>query len=423
MTFLAAMFIAGLALLAWFRSRSLLFPPLVFCSVWAGVLIALALSGDAFYPLSDLTLFLCALSCLAFSAGAIAFSCLHGEGKSRQMGLRSAQKGEWTLRTVDALFVVFAGLYPFYWGRLAAIGEGSVGLYLLQAVRTEMIQEDMSRSAGLGIFNYVLSTSILITLIVTTETCRLHLPKGRLFLWIALTMAYNIPTGSRLGSLEVMFGIFAIIAFVKGRFPIVAALSIGISVLFIFAVVSVVLGKGGSLENSTLENVNGVTQSLQIYSLGGIVACDQLLQHSPEPPGKAPSLHFFYEVGAALGLNSPAPPLRRREVWTPWTTNVYSIYYDYLRDFGWVGVTIIFFTMGAAMASLHRLAAAGSPEAITLLGLGCSYLVLTCAGDPFIVGLSACIQSVALVLLIYNLLPLLRWCTLLRSPSPNPSTS
>jgi oligosaccharide repeat unit polymerase len=423
MTLLVAVLIAVLALLCWFHSRSLLFPPLVFCSVWAGVLIALALSGDAFYPLSNLTLFLCALSCLAFSAGGIAFSCLHGGGKPRQMGFRSAQEDRGTLWTIDALFVVFAGLYPFYWERLAAIGQGSVGLYLLQAVRTEMTQEDMGSKVGLGVFSYVLFTSILITLIVTTETCRLKLPRWRFFLWIALTMAYNIPTGARLGSLVLMFGVFAIFAFVKGRFPFVAALSIGICVLFIFAVVSIVLGKGGSLENSPLENVRGVTQSLQVYTLGGIVACDQLLQHSPETSDKAPSLHFFYEVGAALGLNSPAPPLRKREVLTPWTTNVYSIYYDYLLDFGWVGISIIFIALGAAMTSLHRLAVMGSPEAITLLGLGCSYLILTCAGDPFIVGLSACIQSVALVLLIYNLVPLLRWCTLLRSPSPNPYTS
>lgn len=423
MTFLVAIFIAVLALLCWFHSRSLLFPPFVFCSVWVGILIALALSGDAFYPLSDLTLFLCALSCLAFSAGAIAFRCLNGGGEPRRMQFRPVQKCGGILRTVDALFVVFSGLYPFYWMKLAAIGHGSVGLYLLQAVRTEMIQEDMGSSAGLGIFSYVLFISILITLIVTTETCRLHLSKWRLFLWITLTMAYNIPTGARLGSLEVMFGVFAIFVFVKGRFPFVAALSIGISVLFIFSVVSVLLGKGGSLENSPVENVKGVTQSLQIYTLGGIVACDQLLQHSLEPSGKAPSLHFFYEVGAALGLNSPAPQLRRPEVWTPGTTNVYSIYYDYLRDFGWVGMSIIFFALGAAMAGLHRLAVMGSPEAITLLGLGCSYLVLTCAGDPFLVGLSACIQSIVLVLLIYNFVPLLRWCTLLRSPSPNRYTS
>ena len=423
MTLLVAVFIAVLAMLCWFHSRSLLFPPVVFCSVWAVVLIALALSGDAFYALSDLTLFLCTLSCLAFSAGGIGFSCLQREGKLRQIGFKSAQKGVWTLRTVDALFIVFAVLYPFYWTRLAAIGQGSVGLYLLQAVRTEMVQGDTGSSAGLGIFSYVLFTSILITLIVTTETCRLHLPKGRLFLWIALTMAYNIPTGARLGSLEVMFGVFAIFAFVKGRFPFVAALSIGTCVLFIFTVASVVLGKGGSLENSPLENVDGVTKSLQVYALGGIVACDQLLQHSPVRTDKAPSLHFFFEVGSALGLNSQAPPLRRREVSTPWTTNVYSIYYDYLQDFGWVGTSIIFFSLGAAMASLHWLAATGRPEAITLLGLGCSYLVLTCAGDPFIVGLSACIQSVVFVLLIYNLVPLLRWCTLLRSPSPNACAS
>ena len=423
MTLLVAISIAVLALLCWFHSRSLLFPPLVFCSVWAGVLITLALSGNAFYPLSDLTLFLCALSCLAFSAGAIAFNCLHGGGTFRLMKLEPVQKGSGTLRTVDALFVVFAGLYPFYWMRLAAIGHGSVGLYLLQAVRAELVQEDLGSSAGLGIFNYVLSASILTTLIVTTETCRLHLPKWRLFLWIALTMAYNIPTGARLGSLVLMFGVFAIIVFIKGRIPFVATLSIAMSVLFIFALVSVVLGKGGSMDNSPLENVKGVTQSLEIYVAGGIVACDQLLQHSLEPSGKAPSLHFFYEVGNALGLNSPAPQLRRREIWTPGTTNVYSIYYDYLQDFGWVGMSIIFFALGATLANLHRRAVMGSPEAITLLGLGCSYLVLTCAADPFIVGLSACIQSVALVLLIYNLVPLLQWCTLLRSPSPSPTTN
>jgi oligosaccharide repeat unit polymerase len=417
MTLLASILIAGLAVLNWSYAKSILFPPVVFCLVWASILMGLVLSGNTFYPLSAITPIVCVLGCVAFSAGAMAFHPLRGLGKFRRWQARTLREDKWTLRAIDVLFVIFAGLYPVYWMRLAEMGHGSVGLALLQQVRLEMIEGDLGNSAGLGPFRYVLAALIVITLIVTTETCRMHLSKWRLFLWILLAMAYNIPTGSRLSSLVVLFGVLAIFAFAKNSIPLLPAISIGMAVVIVFAVVAIAMGKGGSLTQSPLENASGVVRSLQVYVFGGIVACDQSLQKPPERPQEMPSFRFFDEVAVALGSHTSAPPLLLPYVNTPSETNAYSVFYSYFGDFGWAGMSAIFMGLGMGFAGLYRAAAMGRPEAVTLLGLGCAYLVLTCSGDPFLSGLSACIQSATLVWLIYDIVPLLRWCNVAFSPS------
>jgi oligosaccharide repeat unit polymerase len=417
MTFLAALFIAGLALVNWTRTRSLLFPPVVFCAVWACILLALVLSGDTFYRLSAVTPGLCALGCLAFSAGGAILDPVGDLGHFRRWQSRSAREERWSLRTIDGLFAAFLALYPLYWHRIAAIGNGSVGLGLLQSVRAEMVEGDLGNSAGLGLFRYVISAIIVVTLIVTTETCRRPLSKWRLFFWILLAMAYNVPTGSRLGSLIILFGVLAIFAFVKNRVPLLPALSVGAAVLLVFAVVAIAMGKGGDLNATPLENAAGVARSLQVYALGGVVACDQLLQKPPPRPQEAPSLRFFYAVADVLGRKESETPSLLPVVYTPSETNVYSVFYSYFRDFGWAGFSAFFLLLGSACAGLYRIAAAGSPEAVTLLGLLCAYLVLTCSGDPFLAGASACIQSAALVLFVYRLVPLLSWCNVAFSPS------
>jgi oligosaccharide repeat unit polymerase len=289
---------------------------------------------------------------------------------------------------------------------------------MFQAVRTEMVQGDLGKSVGLGVYSYLIEFLSVMTLIVATETCRLRLSKWRLGLWITLMLAFCVPTGSRLGLLIAAFGVLGIFAFVKNRISLLATLSVSIAVLAIFAVPAITLGKGGSLYASSLENIGGVARSFQVYALGGIVACDQLLQSPPEQPEEARSLHFFYAVAATLGLHTRVPNQTDVEVLIPWKTNVYSVYYHYLEDFGWTGMCAAFFVLGAAFAGLHGAAATGRPEAITLLGLGCSYLVFTCAGDPFFWGLSSCIQCIAIVLIIYNVAPLLRVLKLASATRP-----
>ena len=380
--------------------------------------MGLVLSGDFFYRLSAVTPFICSLGCLAFSAGAFPFNSVHRAGRFRGWRSRPVLEDKLTLRTIDFVFVACVAFYPSYWHMLTVIGQKSPAFNMLHAVRIEMVQGDIGKSVGLGFYNYFIEFLRVMTLIVATETCRLRLSKWRLILWITLLLAFCVPTGSRLGSLVALAGVLAIFTFVKNRIPLLPTCLVIATFLGVFSLAAIVLEKGGSLDASPSENIGGVARSFQVYALGGIVACDQLLQSPPEYPEEAHSLHFFYAVAAALGLHTKAPGIVDLEVLIPWRINVYSVYYYYLEDLGWIGMCAAFFVLGSVLAGLHRAAAMGRPEAITLLGLGCSYLVFPCAGDPFILGLSSCIQSTALVLIIYNVAPLLRLFKLASATPP-----
>src|SRR5579863_4359098 len=49
--------------------RSIFYPPLVFCCVWAGTLVVIWIAGDFYYPLLPETLLIFACGGLAFSVG------------------------------------------------------------------------------------------------------------------------------------------------------------------------------------------------------------------------------------------------------------------------------------------------------------------------------------------------------------------
>jgi len=146
-----------------------------------------------------------------------------------------------------------------------------------------------------------------------------------------------------------------------------------------------------------------VAYSFRLYSLGGIVACDQLIRTDANVShGQIKSLRFFYAVGKALGFDLNVPQAVELPVPTPGPTNVYSIYFYYFKDMGWVGMAAIFVGLGALLSLLFSYALSGRPEAMVLSSLGCAFLVFTCSGDPFLNGLSSSIQAAAEVFLLYK---------------------
>jgi len=171
----------------------------------------------------------------------------------------------------------------------------------------------------------------------------------------------------------------------------------------VFSFAAIALGKGGSRYADGWENVSSVAYSFRLYSLGGIVACDQLIRtDAAVSRGQIKSLRFFYAVGKALGFDLEVPEAVELPVPTPGSTNVYSVYFYYFKDLGWAGMAAIFVALGALLSLLFSYALSGRPEAMVLSSLGCAFLVFTCSGDPFLNGLSSSIQAAAEVFLLYK---------------------
>ena len=405
MTFCCALLISVCAFANWRRFRSVLCPPVIFSGLWAVILFGLVLSGGDFYPLGAETLLLCFASVLCFSIG---WRLVPPHRRRSHRGLETMNNSSqrlYVLRTLDVFLGLFVAALPFYWTQLSAINQASGDPNFLRSVRAEMVLSDTGHGTlGFDSFRYVLPLLILMTLIATVESYRGRKRKWRIVAWIIVSFAYFIPTGSRLAAMVLLVGVLCAVRLSSGRLRPRAVLAACVVFVAIFAFAAIALGKGGSRYAERWENVSGVARSFRLYAFGGIVACDQLIQiGAPTRGGQIKSLRFFYALGNALGLDVDVPAAIDAPVPTPDEINVYSVYYYYFKDFGWSGVVTIFVALGVVLRVLFDHALSGRPEAMVLYSLGSAFLVFTCSGDPFLSGLSSCIQATVEVFLVYNL--------------------
>ena len=122
------------------------------------------------------------------------------------------------------------------------------------------------------------------------------------------------------------------------------------------------LAKTGSIDDTLLENMGNISSIFLQYLLGPLSAFDGFLD---EPS----YLHFgenvfrtFYAILYNLGISSEPPTALIQEfVSVPFLTNVYTIYYTYILDFGIIGAFIFIFLFGLLHSSLFYKAKTGNP--------------------------------------------------------------
>lgn len=404
MTLGCALLVSACAYANWWLFRSVLCPPVIFSGVWAAILFGLVLSGSDFYALGLTTLGLCLLSVLSFSVGCQLVPPLRRKVYRDLEARNTPFERTYLLRILDISLGLFVAALPLWWSGLNAISQASGDPNFLRSVRSEMVLSDTGGGTfGFELVKYVLPILIVMTLIATVESYRGRERKWRIVAWTIVSLSYYLPTGSRLAAMVLLIGVLYAVSFSSGRLRLRTVLAVSLVFVSVFSLAAIQLGKGGSLDADIAENLSGVARSFRLYALGGIVACDQLIRTAAVTSGgQIRSLRFFYLVGKALGVDVDVSRTVDLEVPTPDITNVYSIYYKYFDDFGWLGVGTIFVGLGALLRLLFNHALSGRPEAMVLSSLGCAYLVATCVGDPFLLGLSSCIQATAEVFLVYS---------------------
>lgn len=112
-------------------------------------------------------------------------------------------------------------------------------------------------------------------------------------------------------------------------------------------------------------------RNLSVYTLGGLVAFDQTLQH----PGRVEPVwgisRIFVQAFNKLGgrLEVPSQHAQNTDVTPDENTNVYTCYSPIYGDFGWLGVLPLPMIVGWVFSSTYYLARAGEPVALLLSGL------------------------------------------------------
>ncbi|MHB1389944.1 MAG: O-antigen polymerase [Thermoleophilia bacterium] len=394
-------FMVILAAINYWVTRMLYCPPTFFALLWAVLLFALFLSGDFFYPIADVTLLLYSMGVFMFSIGGLLVFFLYPNRPRTNMS-GNPRDFSFTNRFLDIGLLILLLSLPFYWRYLQQLGTASgiedfwIGLRL----QTSSGEEG---NAGFGIFGYLAAFSTFISLAAYYVNDGTLYQRFRAYALITVSLTYHVLTASRLGAMITIFGIVGVTLVHYGRIRI-KSLIIGIIIfVLIFSVPAIILKKGGSTENDFSDNVVSLTESFKVYVLGGSVAMNDVVIDPASIDSNWRSLRFFTTIANRLGSNFYLPSSNLDYTLTPMPTNVYTIYFPYFQDYGWVGTALIMFILGALTTWVCILAINGDPQAAVFFGLIFGSLILSCATEPFMTSFSYWIQAYFFTFLLFKL--------------------
>jgi oligosaccharide repeat unit polymerase len=128
-----------------------------------------------------------------------------------------------------------------------------------------------------------------------------------------------------------------------------------------YGALAVVLGKGGSLEATYSENLRDITIIFFQYAGGPLYAFDNFINSNFELSFGEHTGRFFYALFYKMGItDTPPVDLVLPFVYVPYPSNVYTVYFPYVKDFGVIVSFFIIALMGFVHSHIYYRAKTGS---------------------------------------------------------------
>jgi oligosaccharide repeat unit polymerase len=111
--------------------------------------------------------------------------------------------------------------------------------------------------------------------------------------------------------------------------------------LCFFILIAGMTGKGISIDEGLLENIDSLSENLRSYTIAPLLALSKLVASKPRLDWGENTFRFFISLQYALGLSNIQPVALIKEfTYVPDLTNVYTVYEVYFRDFSYSGILI-----------------------------------------------------------------------------------
>lgn len=404
-----------LALVNAWLGRSLLHPPAIFCFAWAGNMVALELAQGIYFPPADSTLLLFVGGALALSAGgalALLLESSTGEGARLVAPPPSPARRLSVDRRIDMGVWLVVLTAPLRVLRLQQLAGGPLDLlsphfwYLVR--RATIAESDVSAVSWLSLTdNLVLLATFLALAAVASDVTQRRM-KLRTVVIVLLALVYQVSTASRASGMSLVCGLIAIVWMSSGRWSLRTVAYGAVAAIAMFSFAAVLMGKGGSMEASLLDNVTGVAQASVLYAVGPLVAFDQALA---DPSSVPPVWSITYSVVQVLnklgaGIELPSIHASFTRVGADAWMNAYTIYFAYVPDVGVPGAFLLLIVVGAGLTVLFRRGMAGSPHARLLYASTISGILMSGFADYFFMVLSYYAKAALFTLVVYGLPPL-----------------
>jgi oligosaccharide repeat unit polymerase len=364
--------LALLVLVNYWISRSVLYPPFLFCGMWLLDFSLYWLDLTPLDPIHSNTLAIVALGAVLFSAGGvIAMLAPRALVETRLILTRFPPRNE----LVKPMLMVFLGcgipLQMYYLVRSAASG---VGNNLFQRARTAGID------AGPPILTYFTLWALYAAPLFLIER------RDRSF-WLMTVIAFmaSVLSTGRLPILMLLSALVCVQLMLTRRQTFWAALKfvrIPMLLFFVLYFGLIFVTKDTSVFNESIAAI--LLLFLVGYIVGPTVAFDYFLSHRQDY-ADAPhhTFKFFLSVASALHLvvYVPAPP--ESFVFVPFPTNVFTVYRYYVGDFGIYGALLTIMLIGLLQTLLYRKARTGSELGIYFFAITLFAVFMSIFSDEY----------------------------------------
>jgi len=403
MRFLA---ILSLTLLAFVNytigKKSIFYPPLVFCFVWAATLVVIWIAGDFYYPLLPETLLIFSCGGLAFSLGsALAFGLPPLKPRNEQAFLQSSNR----ILSVLLLLVLLGTPVAVRWV-LQAISEHQAGNFLAAAYLT-MIDKRIQESFGYSLFHNFLDLAIAVALIAFYEK---ESGKKRAVLSIILALALSVITGGRNAFVPLILSIVCLDWIKSRRIRLKLFTVLAIVLITLVSSVALYVGKANANPDASLtENTVPLVKSLVLYSTGGPVAYDRVVRAPQSVPHSLPITIFFTHLLHKIDASFQEPYTDMDWQSTFVCTgpgecgmNVYTFYFSYI-DFGYLPMMAIVIVLGFLVTTFYKKAILGSKICALTYAVLFPGVVLSLFQEYFFRNLNFLLKICIVVWLVYSL--------------------
>jgi oligosaccharide repeat unit polymerase len=366
-------------LVNYWLSRSVLYPPFLFCGIWLLDLGIYRFNGQDFDPPHANTLYVLTFGAICFTVGgAVAKLVPRNLIEARLILTKFPPRNE-LVKPAVLIFLAFG--IPIWVRNLFAMAAEGTGATILERARTGGMAGGPDAGAGFSFASYFLLWSMYAACLFLIER------RDKKFWCMALiAFAGGILSTGRVPILMLLSSLTCVHLIMTNRYRFREAMQFARIPIFIFLILYIGLiffvkdlsyYQGGIVQVAILFVVS--------YLIGPTAAFDYSMQHPHDfLTASNHTFKFFLSIASHLHVISYEPPPHDDFVaGLMFPTNVFTVYRYYISDFGVYGTMFMFVLYGLAQTLLYRKARTGSILGIYLFASTLYVIVLSPFSDEF----------------------------------------
>ena len=343
--------------------RKLMQPGVLFSFVWFVTLsfhfICRLTVLDEMAPLKISTYLIFFVGVISFSFGSFLQTTIWQKNQNNSGSVQVKEDVSISLKLRYLLVAIVLVVLPFYIQASYKIFLSSQIDSFFSGLRSELLygDEDIGPMKYIVTFSYVVYGINLIA--YYKERNKLNLLLVGLSLFLSVTYA-TFATGRALYLM--LLAIYAGVAFIyKKDFSIKRISKLAGFFLIFFIFMGIIYGKGGDTDSTIKQNIEPAAEVTAIYLVSSLNSLDYTLNNQFEITYSGNySLRFFIKIAQQLNImpRADVADIVQEFVFIPYPTNIYTLYYKYIKDFGRVYAWIMVFLYGLLHSYLYNKAVA-----------------------------------------------------------------